>query len=126
MSMHLESPALTMSGKKKGKKKFASAEAKRNADILAKEWEDINKKWAPKAVVRKVFKTESLSPAMSTPRNTNTSNVPSLVTPGGNCAKKDPILYTGTKVLGVATMHKSNMVPIFSDQEAVDVATMRR
>jgi len=34
--------------------------------------------------------------------------------------------YTGDKMLGVATMHKSNMVPIFNDESAVDVAQMRR
>lgn len=34
--------------------------------------------------------------------------------------------YTGTKIIGIATMHKSNMVPIFTKDEAKDVATMRR
>ncbi len=126
MSMHLESPALTTTGKKKRKKKFASARAKHDAEVLTKEWAETMKKWEPKAPVRKVFKIESLSPAMSTPRNVNTANVPSLVTPGGNCAKKEPILYTGTKVKGIATMHKSNAVPVFSDEEAIEVSTMRR
>lgn len=124
MSMHLENPGLTMSGKKKGKHKYASAEAKRNAERLAKEWEELQKKYEPKKVVRKVFKQESLSPNMSTPRQT--ASIPSRVTPGGDCSVKESIKYTGTKVLGIATMHKSNPVPIFSDQEAIDVSTMRR
>lgn len=34
--------------------------------------------------------------------------------------------YTGTAMLGVATMHKSNSVPVFSREEAIDAATMRR
>ena len=34
--------------------------------------------------------------------------------------------YTGSKIIGIATMHKSNLVPIFSEKEAVDVSTMRR
>jgi hypothetical protein len=37
--------------------------------------------------------------------------------------------YTGErKLLGIATMHKSNMVPIFEDQkeQAVEIAQMRR
>jgi hypothetical protein len=34
--------------------------------------------------------------------------------------------YTGTKMIGVGTMHKSNAVPIFSNEEAHDIATMRR
>lgn len=42
------------------------------------------------------------------------------------CAKRSPKVYTGTKMIGIGTMHKSNMVPIFSDEEAIDISTMRR
>jgi hypothetical protein len=34
--------------------------------------------------------------------------------------------YTGTKIKGIGTMHKSNAVPVFSDEEAKDIASMRR
>ena len=34
--------------------------------------------------------------------------------------------YTGTLVKGISTMHKSNAVPIINDQEAKDIARMRR
>jgi hypothetical protein len=34
--------------------------------------------------------------------------------------------YTGTAMLGIATMHKSNAVPVFTETEAVDIAQMRR
>ena len=34
--------------------------------------------------------------------------------------------YTGTLIKGVATMHKSNAVPVFNDNQYKDVATMRR
>jgi hypothetical protein len=34
--------------------------------------------------------------------------------------------YTGDKMLGVATMHKSNLVPVFSDDNAVELSQMRR
>lgn len=44
----------------------------------------------------------------------------------GSTAKIAPKVYTGTKMIGVATMHKSNLVPIFSEEEAIDVAQMRR
>lgn len=37
-----------------------------------------------------------------------------------------PLRYTGTAALGIATMHKSNAVPVFSVGEAIDVARMRR
>ena len=42
------------------------------------------------------------------------------------CAKKEPQKYTGTLITGIATMHKSNAVPVFSDEEAVAISTMRR
>lgn len=35
-------------------------------------------------------------------------------------------VYTGTLVKGIGTMHKSNAVPIISQEEAIDIATMRR
>jgi hypothetical protein len=40
-------------------------------------------------------------------------------------SKENP-KYTGTKILGIGTMHKSNAVPVFSEEEAHDIATMRR
>ena len=47
----------------------------------------------------------------------------------GIAAKKEAMQYTGErKLLGIATMHKSNMVPIFEDNkhEAIEIARMRR
>jgi hypothetical protein len=35
-------------------------------------------------------------------------------------------VYTGTKVLGIATMHKSNAVPVFAAEDAVEISRMRR
>ena len=34
--------------------------------------------------------------------------------------------YTGSAMLGIATMHKSNAVPVFNSEAAKDLATMRR
>ena len=34
--------------------------------------------------------------------------------------------YTGDNMLGIAAMHKSNLVPIFTSESAKDVSTMRR
>jgi hypothetical protein len=44
----------------------------------------------------------------------------------GPCTSKPSPTYTGTKMIGIGTMHKSNMVPIFSDEEAKDISKMRR
>jgi len=45
----------------------------------------------------------------------------------GSAAKNDPKVYSGErKLLGIATMHKSNMVPVFAKSDAEDIAKMRR
>jgi len=45
---------------------------------------------------------------------------------GGNGTKKEPMKYTGTLIKGIATMHKSNAVPVIDEQHAKDIARMRR
>lgn len=44
----------------------------------------------------------------------------------GNGNKKESMKYTGTLIKGIATMHKSNLQPITSKQQAIDSASMRR
>jgi hypothetical protein len=51
----------------------------------------------------------------------------SLQTTANCTGRKESMVYSGErKLLGIATMHKSNMVPVFSIEEATDVARMRR
>lgn len=38
--------------------------------------------------------------------------------------KKELQRYTGTFIIGIATMHKSNAVPIISKEQAIDIARM--
>jgi hypothetical protein len=40
--------------------------------------------------------------------------------------KDKPKVYTGTMMKGIATMHKSNAVPVFTDEQAKDISNMRR
>lgn len=47
-----------------------------------------------------------------------------FVTHGGTA--KSIQNYTGTEVLGIGTLHKSNAQPIFSKEEATDIAHMHR
>jgi hypothetical protein len=42
------------------------------------------------------------------------------------CTKRFQNSYTGDKIKGIGTMHKSNAVPVFNDTEAKDIASMRR
>jgi hypothetical protein len=54
-------------------------------------------------------------------------NVPSLNPEMmGNATVKPKQVYTGDKILGIGTLHKSNAVPVFSVEEAQDMAKMRR
>lgn len=55
-----------------------------------------------------------------------TSKIPSLGTGVGNGLKKESQRYTGTLIKGIATMHKSNAVPIIDQSQAIDIANMRR
>ena len=55
--------------------------------------------------------------------------IPSLNSRGEVPTKPAPKVYRGKRrLLGIATMHKSNMVPVFADnpEEAAEIAKMRR
>lgn len=132
MSMHLVGPYLTTTGKKKGKRKFRNAEQARKARELDESWKELQKKWAVEADTKKrnrAMTAPSLSSAYSLKipegRNT-TAHIKSVDTGVAVATVKPPKVYTGTKVKGIATMHKSNAVPVFSDEEAIDISKMRR
>lgn len=55
-----------------------------------------------------------------------TKYYPSLNSMSGSTAPVEKKIYTGDKIVGIAAMHKSNLVPIFNDDAAKDVASMRR
>ena len=131
MAFHLEGPWLSTTGKQKSKRKWVSSEAKKLAQARQAEWD------------RKLVEFDKMAPKFSTgpynaPRKTMSDFMPK--TPPGRetvrvesqdtgwvaCVKVKDNTYTGTKVKGIGTMHKSNGVPIFSDDEAKDISSMRR
>lgn len=57
---------------------------------------------------------------------TTTKHIPSLNTGLAVATAAPRKVYTGDKVLGIATMHKSNAVPVFNSTEAVEISKMRR
>jgi len=127
MTMHLAHPALSTGGKRKGKQKFRNATEARKARELQAEWERNQAKWSTMSPKITTPKRESLVYSLSTPAGRSTSNhIPSRNTGDGIGNTKQIPQYTGTKIIGIGTMHKSNAVPIFSDQEAKDISTMRR
>lgn len=107
---------------KKVKKSKPNAQQRK----LQAEWESLLKKYETKSLAKPKKQDLSLSYSLGTPACRETPKIPSLPFTGGPCALKPNPVYTGTKVKGIGTMHKSNAVPIFSDEEAVAIATMRR
>ena len=129
MSMHLEGPWLSTTGKKKGKQKFASAEHARKARDLDASWKELQKKWGVEAEDRKRNRALSAEPLVTSAKVYIRDTGPRLPSRGdgmGVAVKKEAPVYTGTKIKGIGTMHKSNAVPIFSDEEAVAISSMRR
>jgi hypothetical protein len=129
--MHLEGPWLSTTGKKKGKKKFASAEHARKARELDESWKDLLRRQGIEQEEKKrgrAMSAPSLSSSYSLkiPEGRNTTAHIKSVDTGGNAVLKPSPVYTGTMVKGIATMHKSNAVPVFSDEQAVDISKMRR
>jgi len=127
--MHLLPPMYSTTGKKKGPKKWASAEAKRKAEMLDSQWKSLLKKQGIEAEARKIKRAmtnEVLSVSPRIPPGRETPYIASKDTGAIACTKKDDMRYSGTKIKGIGTMHKSNAVPVFSDEEAVDISRMRR
>jgi hypothetical protein len=56
----------------------------------------------------------------------NARNVQSLNTNVSNTERKESLKYTGTLVKGIATMHKSNAVPVIDEEQMKDISRMRR
>ena len=130
MTMHLHHPSLSMGGKKKGKVKFRNADEARKARELDSSWKELQKKWGVDADEKKrkrALSAETLSYSLPTPvGRTNTHHIKSLNSGAGVAILAPAKVYTGTKIKGIGTMHKSNAVPIFSDQEAIEISQMRR
>lgn len=123
--MHLHHPSLTTTGKKKGKQKFRNAEQARLHRELEENWNDLKKKWGVAKNTKKMVKNDLYIPKIN-PRLEENRKYNSLVTTWEPCTKKPSPTYTGDKIIGIGTMHKSNAVPIFSDGEAKEISKMRR
>jgi len=130
MSMHLHHPALSLNGKKRGKIKFRNAAEAQRARELDASWKELLKTQGIEQEERRrrrAMSAEPLDYKLDVPAGRSTAHIPSRNTGEvGVATYKAPPQYTGTKVKGIGTMHKSNAVPIFSDEEAIAISTMRR
>jgi hypothetical protein len=108
--------------KKKNKTKKEIAEYQAWLDNLNKMSTNFSRK-----STGKITHNSSNVPKLTVPPGRESPKIASLSTFGGSCTK--PIegkVYTGTAMKGIGTLHKSNAVPIFSNEDMVDQAKMRR
>jgi hypothetical protein len=129
MTMHLEGPWLSMSGKRRGKVKFRNAEEAKRARELEQSWRELLKRQGVEAEEKKrarAMKAPALDYKLSAPPGRTTStHIPSRNT-GGNATLAAPKVYTGSEMIGIGQLHKSNAIPIFKKSDAEDLAKMRR
>lgn len=130
----MEGPWLSTTGKKKGKKKFRNADVANRARQNAESWKAFLDKWDIKPDDKPGGTTIRKSTWMGPTVNSRvvvdpkrlTNHIPSLDTGRGLAVKKEVQQYTGTAMLGIGQLHKSNSIPVFSKEDAVDISKMRR
>lgn len=139
MSMHMEGPYLTTTGKKKGKAKFRNADAANRARKNAEAWKELLEKYDVKTdkvvlgqskPVRKVDSKAVVGTRYDwrsriDPRRL-TDHIPSRDTGVSVASRPEDKVYTGDAMIGIGQLHKSNGIPVFSKQDAHDLAIMRR
>lgn len=129
MTMHLAHPALSLTGKKKGKIKFRNADEARKARELDASWKELQAKWGLEIETKRrtrAMAAPAYVPPARTYRGADAPRLPSLNSGLGVAAKAAPKVYTGDKIVGIAAMHKSNLVPVFNEEAAKDISKMRR
>ena len=107
---------LGKSKKRKDNAKTRKLEADWQA-ILKKH--NVDTKYKPKKDISNPF-------VVSRPYRREEPEIPSLKSNTYNAFKSGQKTYTGDKIKGIGTLHKSNAVPIFTDDEAKEISRMRR
>lgn len=129
MTMHLVGPWLSTTGKRKSKRKFRTAAGAAQARELQESWRGLLSQHGIKAAANSRRKKTDFEPMKRAPlsyRGSDQPRIPSLPFTGEACTVGEQKVYTGDKIKGIGTMHKSNAVPIFTDEQARDIARMRR
>ena len=99
---------------------------------LRNSWDQLIQKWAKEPSVSGLLSNQVPSvPNRTNPnlgsyrRSTIFDNIPHS-TGDGVAVKKEPQQYTGDNMIGIGQLHKSNAVPVFKQEDAEDLAKMRR
>jgi len=85
----------------------------------------IAKKYSKSSAILGVEKLPSLAYGSRVGADSARS-IQSLDTNLSNTGLKESLKYTGTLVKGLATLHKSNIVPVIDEEQIKDISRMRR
>jgi hypothetical protein len=85
----------------------------------------VAKKYNKSSAILGVEKLPSLSYGSRVGADT-ARNIQSLNSDKVFTEKRESLMYTGTLVKGIATMHKSNAVPVIDEEQMKDISRMRR
>jgi len=135
MTMHLLGPAFTTTNTRKRKSKLSDSQYTK----YALDWRDDCKRCKRLGIKSKTleeyvsYRLGNYKPKLrgtGLPVYTVSNHrkmYPSHGDQVGTIPAKPEMAYSGErKLLGIGTMHKSNMVPIFEQSDAEDIAKMRR
>ena len=115
----------TTSFKKRKKQKFTNAAAAASSRENQESWKKLLSSHGVKQ--QKVTKTVATLQRKSVSyRGSDLPKIPSLKDTWEPCTKPADKVYTGDAIVGISTMHKSNAVPVFNKQAAIDISKMRR
>ncbi len=129
MAFHLAHPAITTTGKQKGPRKFRNSASAQKSRVNQDTWSDLLKKYGIEQQEKRrqrALKAEVWKPQPLLYRGSDQPRIPSVETSWEPCTKAPDKVYTGTAIIGISTMHKSNAVPVFNKEAAMDISKMRR
>jgi hypothetical protein len=145
MTMHLDRGLTTLNTKKRKKKKLTESKISKLEVQMREHNKYMKKLGCPNLVMNLKEYTDytqgnykpKTQPVLNTPwhesagdyKRETIADYPSVISEKtfAPCKARKPMQYSGERrLLGIATMHKSNLVPVFSDEDAKELARMRR
>ena len=113
----------TTSYKKRKKQKFTTAAAAQRSRENQESWKNILLSHGVKKVSKNI---QSVQRKPISYRGSDLPRIPSRKDTFDPCVRPADKVYTGDAIVGISTMHKSNAVPVFNKQAAIDISKMRR
>jgi hypothetical protein len=103
----------------------SSKKTRKQKKKMATAWEAQQKQYGPQ--VKTKFSPLKNGPVIGIRAGAEDfKKVSSLKTNAIDTFDRPAPVYTGTSMIGIATMHKSNSVPVFNSEAAKDISKMRR